>query len=377
MRIIDRYLLRQFLQTFLICLFSLTGIFIVFDSFTNLDSLLNLAEKQGSLLSVLVRYYSCRSLWFFDRTLGMLTLTAAMFTIAWIQRHQELTALMAAGIPKTRIVQPVFVASIAVVLIGVANRELLIPSFRDELSRKAKDMIADAPRELTYQYDGNDVFLFGKAGYLNGQRIEKPSFRLPQRLESFSRQIAAASAYYRMAEGDRPAGFLFDGVTHPKDIHLQPSVELDGRTLIVTPHDAPDWLKQNQCFVVTDVTFEQLTNGRAWREFSSTLALIRGLRNRSLDFTGNNRVAIHGRFVQPLLDVTLLFLGLPLLLARGSRNVFFAMGLGGAVVTVFQLVIMGTQRLGSINAISPATAAWVPLMIFVPIAVEMAYSMRK
>ena len=38
MRIIDRYILRQFVQTFLFCFLSLTGLYVVFGAFTNLDS---------------------------------------------------------------------------------------------------------------------------------------------------------------------------------------------------------------------------------------------------------------------------------------------------------------------------------------------------
>ena len=51
------------------------------------------------------------------------------------------------------------------------------------------------------------------------------------------------------------------------------------------------------------------------------------MRNPSLDYGADVRVAIHGRIVKPLLDMTLLFLGLPLVVTRESRNVFIAMGL--------------------------------------------------
>ena len=44
MRIIDRYLLRQFLHTFVICFLSLTGLYIVFDAFTNLEAFMHCAK---------------------------------------------------------------------------------------------------------------------------------------------------------------------------------------------------------------------------------------------------------------------------------------------------------------------------------------------
>ena len=50
MWIIDRYLLRQFVQTFLICFLSLTGLYIVFDVFSNLDRFLRCGRKAGGVL---------------------------------------------------------------------------------------------------------------------------------------------------------------------------------------------------------------------------------------------------------------------------------------------------------------------------------------
>ena len=92
---------------FVICFFSLTGLYIVIDGFANLDDFMIYADKHGKLLPVMGEYYAYRSLSFFDRTSGILTLIAAMFTVTWIQRHQELTALEAAGLSKGRIIKPV------------------------------------------------------------------------------------------------------------------------------------------------------------------------------------------------------------------------------------------------------------------------------
>ena len=149
--------------------------------------------------------------------------------------------------------------------------------------------------------------------------------------------------------------------------------------MIVTARDAPDWLKPDQCFLVSDLSFEQLTDADAWRDFSSTSQLIRGLHNRSLVLGGTIRVAIHGRIVQPLLDLTLLFLGLPLVMALESRNVFIAMSLCAVVTLAFMVVVFALQYMGGnyMLGLSPALAVWLPLMVFVPVAVEMSVSMAK
>jgi lipopolysaccharide export system permease protein len=139
--------------------------------------------------------------------------------------------------------------------------------------------------------------------------------------------------------------------------------------VVLTPRDA-QWLPDNGCFVVSDVGVEMLEAGMAWRHWAATAELIRGLGSESVDFGADVRVAIHTRLVQPLLDATLLFLGLPLVLSRNNRNVFMAIGLCLMVVVLFMLVLITCQYLGTSSLIRPSLAAWLPLLIFVPLAVR-------
>jgi lipopolysaccharide export system permease protein len=141
--------------------------------------------------------------------------------------------------------------------------------------------------------------------------------------------------------------------------------------VVLTPEDTP-WLAADTCFVVSEIDPTMLGHGSAWRQYASTLELIRGLRTGSLDFGADVRVAVHTRFVQPLLDATLLMLGLPLVLSRNNRNVFLAIGMCVGVVALFMLVLLACQALGTNGLLRPALAAWLPLMLFVPVAVRIA-----
>jgi lipopolysaccharide export system permease protein len=154
------------------------------------------------------------------------------------------------------------------------------------------------------------------------------------------------------------------------EILKEPALELNGRAIVITPPSAA-WLKPDECFVASEVSFEQLCGGMAWRQFSSILDLIAGLHNPSLDFGADIRVAIHSRVVQPLLDITLLFLGLPLVMSRENRNMFMAIGLCVVLVAGFMMLVLGFQYLGASYLLDPALASWLPLMLFVPAAVAM------
>ncbi len=373
MGIIDRYLLRQFLQTFVICFLSLWGLYVIFDLFTNLEEFLQAGEKTGNLWRLIGEFYGYQAIAFFDRTSGLLALISAMATLAWLERHNEMTALMAAGISKWRIAAPVVAASAVVTLLATVNRETLIPRCREQLARKTTDLLGDRPQVMAPCYDTTTRILFrGSAVYTHQQRIEKPDLLLPPGLDEYGPTLAAENAFYRPANAEHPAGYLLEGVQQPTGLDKRSSLLRDGNPVVITPLDAPDWLRPGECFVVSDLAFEQLAGGLAWRQYASTAELIQGLRSKGLEFGADVRVAIHSRLVQPLLDLTLLFLGLPLVLRREMRNVFLALGTCLLLVAGFMVVVFAFQYLGTIYLLPPSLAAWAPLLIFTPAAVAMS-----
>ncbi len=368
MRIIDRYLLRQFVQVFFICFSSLTGLYIVFDAFSNLDEFTKAADKQGNLLSLLAYFYAYRAVYFFDRTSGILALISAMFTITWIQRHNELTALAAAGLATGRIIRPVIIAALAVSLLAMGSREFVIPQIAKYLAQDPKNLTGERATELQPRYDlETDILFRGRETIAKDKKIIEPSLFLPPGLDLHGKQLAAAEAVFERATPDHPSGYRFRKVTRPDHSDTLSRVMLGERQILVSPHDAP-WLQPGEIFIASNMDFDQLSGATRARQFSSTWQLARGLRNPSLDYGADVRVTIHSRLVQPLLDATLLFLGLPLILSRENRNLFMAIGLCAAVVTIFMLIVLACQYLGGIYFISPALAAWLPLMLFVPLA---------
>lgn len=377
--IMDRYLLKQFVQSFVICFISLTGLYIVFDAFANLDEFMRAADKQGSLGSLMGEFYAYRAIFFFDRTAGILTLVSAMFTITFIQRHNELTALMAAGVSRGRVLKPVVVACIVICFAASVNREIVMPRYRRELSRSPKDLLGDAAQNMRPVYDKATGVLFdGKNTFVDKQRINDPKLLLPAGLNVYSRHLMAEDAFYVEADANHPAGYLLKGVSQPHDLAQRKSLPAQGEKTLFMPSDHPEWLQPGECFIKSDLSFEQLTGGRNWRQFASTWELITGLRNPNYDSLADVRVAIHSRFVQPWLDITLLFMGLPLIVARENRNVYMAIGLCVAVVSLFMVVMIGCQAMGSNYLIGdPAFAAWLPLLIFAPVAAWMAQPFRE
>lgn len=376
--IIDRYLLRQFAQVLAICFLSLTGLYIVIDAFSHLDHFLDYSQSNGNLLGILATFYAYRSIMFFDRTSGILALIAIMFTITWIQRHHEMTALLAAGIARTRVLRPVLLSAIGVSLLAAANREFFIPSIRHQLALDSRNLGGRQQALMQARFDSQTGILIGGEKIVPAEKkIVSPNFILTRgQLDQFGKQLTAREAQFIPAQDGLPSGYLLSGVTAPKTLLKQPTQLVGGRPVIITPI-GNDWLQPDQLFVVSGVAFEFLSVGSSWRDFASTRELIHEVRSPTTDLGADVRVAIHTRLLQPLLDTTLLFLGLPFVISRTNRNPFIAIGLCVLVITVFMLVVLGCQSLGTGGWIAAPLAAWLPLIIFAPIAAAMSDTLRQ
>lgn len=366
LRLIDRYVFFLFARVFVLCLLCMTGLYIVGDFVNNLTEFIELSGKNGGMFQVMVSYYGVRVPWFFDLCGRIVALIAAVFAITWLQRHNEMTALMAAGISRWRILKPLLFGFALISVLGTVNRELILPKYQKQLSQKIQDILAKEALPVIPRVDRiSNILISGDGAYAVDKSIDKPRFKLPLSCSDFHRQILGETARHVRENEDHPNGYIVSGVFTPDQLEKRSSVFVDDRPVILTPADNP-WLTEDQCFVASNVSFAQLTNGRAWVQFSSTRSLIRAMRNPSLDLGQIVPVTIHSRFVQPILDVTLFFLGVPIVLSRESRNVFVAIGSCLIVAVFFYVVVLIAQSLGINFILSPAFAAWLPLMILVP-----------
>jgi len=368
--VMDRYALGLFFKLVIVCFISLAGLYIVIDCFGNFQEFSTYGKKlKGGIGGVLAAYYGARLFWFFDLTAGVMAMVAGLFAVTWMQRANEMTALSAAAIRPSRIVRPLAVAAAFVAALGVGNREICLPQIRERLAKNAQDWLGETAKPCRPMFDmQSGLLISGKFTFANEKRIEDAKIsQFPEELRSWGRQITADNAYYHSATPEHPGGYLFRGVHQPANLAELQSLALDGRPQFYSPKDTP-WLKPGECFVASGVNFEQLTVGAAWQQYLSTGELVSGLRNRSLDYGANIRVILHVRLVQPFLDMALFFLGVPLVMTRRNTNVFMAAFMGALLVGLFFAVTMFSHWLGANYLISPALAAWLPLLIFGPVA---------
>jgi lipopolysaccharide export system permease protein len=181
------------------------------------------------------------------------------------------------------------------------------------------------------------------------------------------RQILAASALAVPATADHPAGYLLKGVTTPRSIDLVHSIHSDnGQPLLLTRNDCT-WLAAGECFLVSQIDLDALRGGSSWKQFASTKELIMNLRSGEAPNVDELRVLIHSRFVRPAIDWTVILLGIPIVLTRSDRHMFWIAGVCILIVGGFTAVVMALNAAGSSGyLLSPVVATWLPLLTILP-----------
>src|SRR5206468_10781435 len=133
-----------FLKNYLISFMVLIGLYIVLDMVVNFDELaasprdlqqqVTAFDSAGALLRGLVDYYFYQGFLIFVHLSGIIPVVAASFTLMRMQRFNELTASLAAGVPLLRTATPLILAAVLLNVLLVADQELLIPNMIPKLT---------------------------------------------------------------------------------------------------------------------------------------------------------------------------------------------------------------------------------------------------
>lgn len=378
MRILDRQRYWAFLKAYIICFTALVGLYIVIDAFSNVDEFTKRAKGAEEVFAVMGRYYLVHMSEFYDRLFGVISMMAAIFTVTWMQRNNELLAMLAAGISTQRVIRPVVISAVFVSLFAVLNQELVMPGLAEELQKSHAD---DGTMKVQVygRYDGNGVYLHGTEADRNAMTVVGFNATFPADLFGSLRELEAAQARFIPATdktSPKNKGWLLRGARLQNlsdDDSLLKSevlVKLDDSAGFPKPIGELAELGRETYFLKSAIGFEALTRKRQWYQYAPTVDLLKGLSDPSNEPEKNEMaVFLHVRLLRPLLSVTLLCLSLPLVLGGYGRNMFLNLGLSLATAAVFYAAGFLCQYLGTNEVISATLAAWLPLIVFGTFAV--------
>jgi lipopolysaccharide export system permease protein len=375
MRILDQQRYWAFLKAYVICFVSFIGLYIVIDAFTNFDEFLNITRETSRLFAIIGRFYAVRSTAIYDRLCGVISMMAAVFTVTWMQRDNELVAMLAAGISSQRVIRPVLVSAVLVNLLAITNQELVIPRFAEELQKPHGDDGESEVIMLATRRDLNDVVILGQKAERKNKVIQRLSATL-----AGSRQFQLEAERARYVPEDDPTSPLKGGWVL-RNVHLSDLAgEIDSRILILLdeatlaklPFTNPGGAEPAgpAYFFRTNVSFDAIIRRREWYVYGSTWELFAAM-DDPVNAPERAEIAsfLHTRLVRPFLSMSLMFVSLPLVLAGVGKNTFGNLGKSLGTSAVYYMSIFIAQYLATHQVMTITLGAWAPLIAFGTIAV--------
>src|SRR6202007_3089571 len=123
MRLLDRYVLKNFLQAYIYCIAGFISIWLIFDVSDNISTFID----QHVGLSLTVRYYGTQVPEVLIILLPVSLLLALLFSLGRMSRANEIVSMLTAGISLPRILLPLIGMGLLTVAASMALNYSLAP----------------------------------------------------------------------------------------------------------------------------------------------------------------------------------------------------------------------------------------------------------
>ncbi|MEZ4649144.1 MAG: LptF/LptG family permease [Candidatus Eisenbacteria bacterium] len=352
MRLLDRYLLGQFLAWLFASLLSLVMLFIVIDLIERLDTFVDYKTP----FPVIARYYGYGLTTILTQILPLSMLLGAILSLGQLKKTNELTAMQSAGQSPWRLARPLLLAGLLLSAAQYVLNERYAPYHYVENKRILMEeikKISTADRESQA-----NVRLIGGAGrFWVAQFYDARTAGL----RSVTLQALAAPTIRWRIDADR-ASYQEDGVWRFERGYLR------------VFQDSTEYTMPFKEYVTTVLSEEPADFARRNLDpFHAGMAELLRFANRVKESGGETQkhmTNFHLRASYPLSGVIMVLLGagLGMRVIRGG-NLALGIGVSLAIGFGFFGLIRVGQALGSNGTLPPAAAAWLGNAVFLLLAI--------
>ncbi len=387
MKTLDRYIIKQFLINYVILAVVMSCLFMMIDLIVDLDEFVEAVDAvadrndSGKLLAtlwVMWDFYLPMLTLLYVFFGGVLAAGAMGFTLSNMIRAGELVAMVTSGLSMYRIAAPMIVAAGLLIAVALPVQELVIPHFAYKLMRSKNDLKREAvespPVRFMPDSEGN---LYSASSY---DSRSKTLFDLTvlERDDAgqTTRRVSASQATW---DEQRGGWALADGVAIRRSLQAvdrsqqaASSQTSPGAISASVPVSPIDFLPSD---LGPDVLMARF--GRFFPRFLSLRDLAKLRENQALDPGNRKRLTqiMHGRFSTLVTGLLIVVMGLPFFLLREPASLLMQSTKAAALClgAWAGALLVGELSLGGIG---PVTAAWLAVIVLLPVTVGRLLQVR-
>lgn len=349
MKILRRYILKLFLQTYFLTVFSMIGIYLIIDIFERMDEFVTHSASWGQFF-----LYYIYKIPFIAHFMGpQAVLLATVITLAALAQKNELTAMKACGISLTGITMPILTTSVIIALTLILINEFITPVTSKKMNYiynvevRGKSSSGKMKRSNLWLRSTAGSAIWNIGYYDPGRSMMKnvSLFYYDEKDLSIKRRIDAAAAIWNGKNWEFLDGYLriFKGdelaTTEYFENKIFPVLEVPSDFKKI--RKKPEEMSIREMFIKIQLNqVEGLDNTRLW-------------------------VELHHKLSYPCISVVLALIGIPLSL-RSSRSggVLFCSTISLGAGFIFSFFYAMGISLGYGGTFNPVLATWGPILLF-------------
>jgi len=357
MKILDRYVAKNFLLGYAIAFCVLIGLRMIIDLFLNLDEFTEHSDLGAlAVAKNILIFYGLNTTLYFRDFAGMITVVAAAFSLGKMVRLNELVAIMASGVSLKRVIGPIVLLGLLLTGLLVIDQEFIIPSLSDKLARDPDDVPGQEHYDVWFIIDGSGSLICSAKFDVKTSTLYQPTIIVRRNTASgiweVTGQISAEKAVDFLKTGN---WLLTNGQFIAKDSTKGPQ-PIAVYTSDVTARDIPVRRKSEH---------ETLLS---WRQLAALAAQAqRGAKIKDLRELYSQK---HFRVTEPIINLTMLMVCLPILVCRDPKSMksqvsisFFMVGVCFVATFICKMLAPEANSFYQIGF-----WAWLPVFIFLPTA---------
>ncbi len=353
MRILTRYVLREFLVPLTYCLVGFIGIYILFELFESFNRIIESKPPLLDVVAFFAGYLSPYLEWLIPAAL----LLGTLYTMWNFCRHSELTAMRATGIGFTVIVRPLLAVACLMAIFVAGLKEFYAPW----ASEKARDYRDDRFKPALSKVKENVPYYNQQAGRV--WRINKMALDNPRLLEGVRLSFDRPDGSRQLDITCRKAEYL-DGLWWLFYPQYQYFDELNNPIVNPTPALAalpvrafPDLTETPRDFMLMNKSWEYYTI-RDMRHYLKTHPHLdkKDVASKTFD--------IHNRLASPLACLIITLFAIPAGVASGRQSVFKGVIFALAMFFSFYALSLGCMVLVKNQLMPVLLGVWLPNLIF-------------
>jgi LPS export ABC transporter permease LptG len=352
-QLVDTYILSTFFTYLVLMLAS----FVSLELIRNFFDLLNDMLRNKVPLYVMLQYlfFLCPQLIYQMLPISVLVAVLAAFGV--MSKQNEITAFKACGVSLYRLSAPVLIGSL--LLCGglfafdfyyVASSNRIQEALRDQIKGRATQTYLRPDRTWKMGYDSMRIFNYkyfdnsGEESTMN----EASVFELDPKTFRLQRQIFARLSHWNAS---LKTWVFEDGWT----------CEYKGAFCnIYTPFQATTFreLTEPPDYFLKEALQDKQMN------FLQLDRYIKDLTQSGFEGTNKLQVRFYRKFALPLFALIMALIAVPFGFLVGNRGAMTGIGVSIGIAVVYLAVGQLFEKVGDVNLLSPATAAWAPDAVF-------------